>query len=95
MNYMNAACKEFTEMKPETIFEEPLLYTSYVAVCEGHESAYLPTKGMDHLKGVLEAKLEEYNESVANMNLVLLMLLWNMLAELQELLIYLVEVHFL
>ena len=71
MNYMNAACKEFTEMKPQTIFEEPLLYTSYVAVCEGHESAYLPTKGMDHLKGVLEAKLEEYNESVANMNLVL------------------------
>ena len=26
---------------------------------------------MDHLKGVLEAKPEEYNESVANMNLVL------------------------
>lgn len=71
MNYMTTAIKEFPDFKPEQIFEEPLLYTSYVAVCEGHEAAYLPTKGMDHLKGVLEAKLEEYNESVANMNLVL------------------------
>jgi hypothetical protein len=31
----------------------------------------LPIKGMDHLKGVLEAKLEEYNEAIASMNLVL------------------------
>jgi len=26
---------------------------------------------MEHLKGVLEAKLEEYNEQIASMNLVL------------------------
>jgi hypothetical protein len=38
------------------------MYTSFVAVCEGHETAYLPIKGMDHLKGVLEGKLEEYND---------------------------------
>ena len=31
----------------------------------------LEIKGMDHLKGILEAKLEEYNEAIAQMNLVL------------------------
>lgn len=72
MTYMNNALKEFQDLgKPEVVFEQPLLYTSFVAACEGHEAAYLPIKGMDHLKGVLEAKLEEYNESVASMNLVL------------------------
>ena len=72
MVYMNNALKEFGELgKPEAVFEEPLLYTSYVAACEGHEAAYLPIKGMDHLKQILEAKLEEYNEAIASMNLVL------------------------
>ena len=71
MNYMKASCKEFTDHKEEDIFADPLLYTSFVAACEGHEANYLPIKGMDHLKGVLEAKLEEYNENVASMNLVL------------------------
>lgn len=71
MNYMRAAIKEFGDLKEEAIFEEPLLYTSYVAACEGHEAAYLPIKGMEHLKEVLEAKLEEYNEAIASMNLVL------------------------
>lgn len=63
--------KEFSEIKPEDIHAEPLLYTSYVAKCEGHEASYLPIKSMEHLKGILEAKLEEYNENVASMNLVL------------------------
>jgi dynein heavy chain len=72
MGYMNNALKEFGDLgKPETVFEEPLLYTSYVAACEGHEASYLPIKGMDHLKQILEAKLEEYNEAIASMNLVL------------------------
>jgi len=71
MNFMRNGIKEFSEFKEEAIFEEPLLYTSYVAACEGHEANYLPIKGMDHLKGVLEAKLDEYNENVASMNLVL------------------------
>lgn len=62
MNLMRNGIKEFQEMKEEEIFEEPLLYTSYVASCEGHEASYLPIKGMEHLKGVLEAKLEEYND---------------------------------
>jgi dynein heavy chain len=71
MNYMKTSCKEFTDVKEDDVFEEPLLYTSFVAACEGHEANYLPIKGMEHLKGVLEAKLEEYNENIASMNLVL------------------------
>jgi dynein heavy chain len=72
MVYMTNALKEFGELgKAETVFAEPLLYTSYVAACEGHEASYLPIKGMDHLKQILEAKLEEYNEAIASMNLVL------------------------
>jgi dynein heavy chain len=70
-NFMTNGLKEFSELKPEDIHAEPLIYTSYVAKCEGHESAYLPIKSMEHLKGILEAKLEEYNENVASMNLVL------------------------
>ena len=58
-------------MKPDEILEEPLLYTSYVLACEGHEPNYVPIKDMEHLKGILEAKLEEYNENVGSMNLVL------------------------
>jgi len=63
--------KEFPDMKPDEILEEPLLYTSYVLACEGHEANYVPIKDMEHLKGILEAKLEEYNENVGSMNLVL------------------------
>lgn len=68
---MRTAIKEFPDFKEDDIFAEPLLYTSYVSACEGHEAAYLPIKSMDSLKGILEAKLEEYNEQVASMNLVL------------------------
>jgi len=71
MNFMRNAIKEFSEHKEEFIFEEPLLYTSYVTACEGHEANYLPIKSLDHLKKILENKLEEYNENVASMNLVL------------------------
>jgi len=71
MNFMNNGCKEFPDIKPEEIFAEPLLYTSYVKACEGHEATYIPIVSMDHLKGILEAKLEEYNENVGSMNLVL------------------------
>jgi dynein heavy chain len=69
---MTNALKEFGDLgKADDVFAEPLIYTSYVAACEGHEPAYLPIKGMEHLKGILEAKLEEYNEAIASMNLVL------------------------
>jgi dynein heavy chain len=71
MTYMTNGIKAFGDTKPDDIFEEPLVYTSFVASCEGHEASYLPIKGMDHLKGILEAKLEEYNEALSSMNLVL------------------------
>ena len=71
MVYMRNAIKQFPDFSEEAIFSEPLMYTSYVATCNGHEAAYLPVKSYESLKGVLEAKLEEYNETVASMNLVL------------------------
>jgi dynein heavy chain len=40
-------------------------------MCQGHEATYLPVADMLTLKGTLEAKLEEYNEVVARMDLVL------------------------
>lgn len=71
MNFMRTGLKEFPDFKEEAVFEEPLLYTSFVAMCQGHEATYLPVAEMSALKGVLEGKLEEYNEVVARMDLVL------------------------
>jgi dynein heavy chain len=71
MNFMRAGLKEFPDFKEEAVFEEPLIYTSFVAMCQGHEATYLPVAEMSALKGVLEGKLEEYNEVVARMDLVL------------------------
>jgi dynein heavy chain len=71
MGFMRTAIKEFSDHKEEAIFEEPLLYTSFVAMRGGHEPTYLPVAEMPALKAVLEAALEEYNENVARMDLVL------------------------
>jgi len=71
MNFMKNGIKEFADFKEEAIFEEPLIYTSYVAMCQGHEASYLPVAEMSALKNTLEAKMEEYNEVVAKMDLVL------------------------
>lgn len=71
MNFMKIGIKEFTDFKEEAIFEEPLIYTSFDAMCKGHEPTYLPIPEMSALKNVLEAKLEEYNDIVAKMDLVL------------------------
>ena len=51
--------------------DEPLIFTSFVAVCKGHEAAYKQVESYESLNSVLEAKLEEYNEQVAQMDLVL------------------------
>lgn len=40
-------------------------------MCAGHEATYLPVPEMAKLRETLEAKLEEYNEVVAKMDLVL------------------------
>ena len=51
--------------------EDPLIFTSFVSVCKGHEAAYKQIVSYDDLKNVLEEKLEEYNEMVQTMELVL------------------------
>lgn len=71
MGFMKTALREFGDAKEEAVFEEPLIYTSYVTVAMGNEPAYLPVTGMDHLKEILERKLEDYNESNQRMDLVL------------------------
>merc|ERR1719424_780518 len=45
--------------------------TSFVSQAGGNERNYLPVKDMASLKGVVEAKLAEYNEQFAAMPLVL------------------------
>jgi dynein heavy chain len=71
MGFMKNALREFGDAKEEAVFEEPLIYTSYVTVAMGNEPAYLPIQGMDHLKDILERKLDDYNESNQRMDLVL------------------------
>jgi dynein heavy chain len=71
MNFMKAGLREFTDVKEEAVFEEPLIYTSYVAVAMGNEPSYMPIQGLEHLKDILERKLEDYNESNQRMDLVL------------------------
>ena len=71
MNFMRNGLKELVEFKEEQVFEEPLIYTSFIAMCKGHEPSYKYIEEMDELKQVLESKLAEYNEAVSVMDLVL------------------------
>jgi len=71
MNYMRNGLKELVEFKEELVFAEPLIYTSFITMCKGHEPSYKPIEEMDELKTTLEAKLLEYNETVSTMDLVL------------------------
>ena len=68
--FLKNALKHF-DQKEEEIMAEPLIYTSFVSKCEGHDDVYTPIRDMAQLKTVLEKKLEEYNEQIAKMNLVL------------------------
>ncbi len=45
MSFMRNALKEF-DAKEELVFEQPLLYTSFITACEGHEKAYMPVRDM-------------------------------------------------
>ena len=71
MGFMKNGLREFGDAKEEAVFEEPLLYTSYVTVAMGNEPAYLPITTMESLKDILERKLDDYNESNQRMDLVL------------------------
>ena len=47
--------KEFADFnKEETVMEQPLIYTSFMAMAKGHEATYAPIDSMDSLKEVLE-----------------------------------------
>lgn len=70
LGFMKGACKNF-EFKEEQIFEEPNIHTSFITAAKGHEKTYIGIKDMEELRKVLEDKLAEYNENVAQMNLVL------------------------
>ena len=57
MNFMRQGMKEFpTDFKEEQIFAEPLIYTSFITACKGHEPNYQPIADMDELKNILERK---------------------------------------
>jgi dynein heavy chain len=71
MGFMKTALREFGDAKEDAVFEEPNIFTSYVAVSMGNEPAYLPITGMEALKEILERKLDDYNESNQRMDLVL------------------------
>jgi len=71
MNFMRNGMKELNEFKEEVVFEEPLIYTSFIAMCKGHDPSYKPVEDMDELRDTLEHKLQEYNENVSTMDLVL------------------------
>ena len=72
MGFMRNAMKELDA--PEAAImggDQPLIFTSFVSVCKGHEAAYKQVESMDDLNQVLEDKLAEYNETVSTMELVL------------------------
>jgi len=71
MNFMRNGLKELVEFKEEQVFEEPLIYTAFIAMCKGHEPSYKPIEDIEELRNILENKLEEYNEAISVMDLVL------------------------
>lgn len=74
MTFINTAIKnDFSgvNFKPEEIHEEPLVFTSFVAQCKGHDPTYMNVVSMEDLNTVLEEKLQEFNEQVSAMDLVL------------------------
>ena len=68
--FVKQASKTF-DIKEEQMYVEPVIYTSFVSACQGHEKAYLGLEEIDVLKKVLEDKLFEYNDTNAAMDLVL------------------------
>ena len=71
MGFLQTSMKEFSTFKQDDIFSEPLVFTSFVTACKGHDPAYMNVASMEDLNQVLEDKLQEYNENVSAMDLVL------------------------
>ena len=60
--------KSIGALPVDELIEKPIVYTNFVTTSDG---AFLPIPSMVKLKAVLEAKLNEYNENNAMMDLVL------------------------
>jgi len=71
MMYVKNGIKKFSDAKEDDVLAEPIIYTSFVTACKGHDKALMPVADFPALKEVLEAKLAEYNELVSQMDLVL------------------------
>lgn len=50
LNYIRNGLKELVDYKEEVVLAEPLIYTSFIAMCKGHEPSYKPVEEMDDLK---------------------------------------------
>ena len=49
--FMNTALKEFADHnKADAVFEQPLLYTSFIAMAKGFEPNYAPVDDMNTLR---------------------------------------------
>lgn len=63
---------QISDAEKAKIMSEANVFTSFVALYEGEtDKQYLPVESMEYLKKVLTEKLTEYNESKAQMDLVL------------------------
>lgn len=69
-DFVKQAAKQF-DVKEEVLYAQPVIYTSFISACQGHEKAYLWCDDVEVLKKILEDKLTEYNDSNATMDLVL------------------------
>jgi dynein heavy chain, axonemal len=74
-SFVSTAMKEFPSLKPEDVTsdkpEAPLIFTSFISQCRGHEATLMAVTNLEELNKVLEEKLEEYSEQVVKMDLVL------------------------
>lgn len=71
MIFEQSAKKHFGGISMEELFGENLIFTSFVSVHGGNDKQYMAIRDQEQLNEVLTEKLAEYNETFAEMNLVL------------------------
>jgi hypothetical protein len=49
MGFLQTSMKEFSTFKQDDIFSEPLVFTSFVTACKGHDPAYMNVASMEDL----------------------------------------------
>ena len=63
--------EQFVDYPDSMVFAEPLIFTSFIDSCKGHDASYRAIKDIDELKACLDGQLDDYNENIASMDLVL------------------------